>query len=94
MPRSTDITLEPHVWTQLTNADVTAIRAQMRGTGSYIIKGAVGQVPPTDGKGAIELLEKDVLTPQYTLADLWPGMGANRVYALARERCVVSVAHA
>lgn len=88
------ITLTASGWTQLTNANVTAITFQNTGSYHILVKGTVGATPPTNGDGAIRYNpgqgEKNA-----NLSDLFPGVsGANRVYAYSVEAINVMVSHA
>jgi hypothetical protein len=80
MARTDTITIPADDWTQLTNADTTAVTFQVkRGTVSLVV--TVGAVEPTDFDNAIRYTEGqgEVAIP---LADLAPGTdGGTRVYA-------------
>jgi hypothetical protein len=95
MAQNTTITAVANEWTQLTNADVTAITFQVMPSGFYVyIKATTDTTAPTDLSGAIKYSpgqgERNV-----DLADLFPGIaGANRVWAYARENASVMVSHA
>ena len=84
MPRQTTVTCTEGVWTQLTDADVTAMTFTVTDPGAVVmVLATAGAVAPTDTDGAIPYRygegERNV-----DLADLFPGVtSANRVYALS-----------
>ena len=93
MARNANIPLDPSVWTQITNADVTALRVQSLSGCTIRLMATAGAVAPTDDEGALTLMPNAILASDLTLADLWPGVaGANRVYAKGAGD--VSVSHA
>lgn len=92
MAQNTDVTLPIATWTQLTDADVTAITFQNK-SGNYIfVKGTTSASAPTDGDGAVRYNpgqgERDVF-----LSELFPGIAAVRVYAYAPTGAEVMVSH-
>lgn len=95
MAQNTTIGLDADTWTQLTDADVTAITFQNRGSGDIYIEATVGAVAPTDFDGSI-LYRKGEGEANVLLSSLMPGVsGANRVYAYAvGEPADVFVSHA
>ena len=94
MPQNTTLTLAPGVWLQLTDADVTEITFQVRpsGYGVFII-GTVGAVIPTTTAGAL-FYTPNQGEAKAALADLFPGLAANRVYAYSDGVASVMVSHA
>lgn len=95
MPRNTDVAVPASTWTPLTNADVTALRAQNRSGFGVLLQATNGAIPPSDLTGTIELRGGETLAADLTLAQLWPGVsGANRVYAWCALPVTVSVSHA
>lgn len=94
MPSQTTITLPAGVWTQLTSADVTAIRVQNL-SGDYMsIMGTAGAVAPSSRLGEIVLFPGSGIDASTTLAQLFPGVAATRVYALSVGGGSASVSHA
>lgn len=94
MPQNTTITLAPGVWTQITNADATAITFQVRPSAyGVFISGAVGAVAPVTIDGAI-LYGPNQGEIKAALADLFPGVAATRVYAYSDGVAAVMVSHA
>lgn len=96
MAQNTTITVPADTWTQLTDANVTAITFRNNSSGGYelLVKGTAGAVAPTDSLGSIGYPagfgERNVL-----LADLFPGVsGRNRLYVYARTGASVFVSHA
>jgi hypothetical protein len=92
MAQNTDIVLPIGAWTQLTDADVTAITFQNKSGNYILVKGTVGATAPTNNDGAIRYNpgqgERSV-----SLSDLFPGISASRVYAYALNGAEVMVSH-
>ena len=55
MPQNATVAVSARTWTQLTNADVSALRVQNINGYSITIMGTVGAVAPTTDAGAIVL---------------------------------------
>ena len=93
MAQNTTITLTAGTWTQLTDANVTAITFQNRGGQFMYVTGTTGTTAPTDTTGAVRYNpgqgERNVL-----LTDLFPGIAAVRVWALSDQAVDVMVSHA
>jgi hypothetical protein len=93
MAQNTDVVLPIATWTQLTDADVTAITFQNKSSNYILVKGTVGASAPTDDDGAVRYNpgqgERNV-----SLSDLFPGVAATRVYAYAPTGAKVMVSHA
>lgn len=91
------ILLLADAWTEITNGDATAVRAQVL-SGEVMFKATVGQVQPTNVKGALFYTAGNGFDASVTLANLFPGVsGANRLYARPSGPGVtstVSVSHA
>lgn len=95
MAQNTTLTLTAGVWTQLSNADITAIRVATLGTEAIWLAATVGATPPSNTDGAVPLLPGQIMAADLTLSQLWPGVsGANRVYAQSTNTAKVSVSHA
>ena len=95
MPQNATVTVPAGTWTQITNANVTALRVQNLNGFPIKIKATAGAVAPTDAAGAITLLPHAAIAADLTLAQLFPGVsGANRVYAFSDAPALVSVSHA
>ena len=92
MAQNTDIILPIAVWTQLSNADITAITFQNKSGSFILVKGTAGATAPTDDNGAVRYNagqgERNVL-----LADLFIGIAATRIYAYAPTGAEVMVSH-
>ena len=96
MPANTNIAVPASTWTQLTSADVTAIRVQHDGQRVWIM-GTVGAVAPVGSPSALGAVFIDggrVLAADLTLAQLFPGVASTRVYAYSDQAVSVSVSHA
>ena len=97
MARNDNVEIPPAVWTQLTNANASAIRVQQVSGTSMILalQATNGSTAPTTQVGVIVLTAGNVLAADMTIAQLWPGVdGANRVWAFANTASVASVSHA
>lgn len=95
MARNENVPLPAGVWTQLTNANASALRVQNRSASSILLKATVGEGAPTNDQGAIELMPGEILAADMTLAQLWPEpAGVNRVYAMSFVGGTASVSHA
>ena len=93
MAQNTDIVLTADDWTQLTDANVTSITFQNKGTYYMLVKGTTDTTKPTNDDGAARYNpgqgERNV-----TLSDLFPGVAAVRVWAYAPKSIEVLVSHA
>ena len=92
MPRNTDITIPLATWTQITDANVTSITFQNKGTFFVIVKGTTDTTAPTDENGSIRYNpgqgERNV-----PLSDLFPGVAAVRVWAYSPGGTSMMVSH-
>ena len=94
MAQNTTKTIPTGVWTQLTDANVTAITFQVRPTAfGVFIKGTTGATAPTNTDGAI-YYPPNFGEANVSLADLFPGIAAVRVWALSDAPSLVMVSHA
>ena len=95
MARNDNVTIPATTWTQLTNANATAIRVQSVSGTEIMLQATNGTTAPTTLLGVIVLPGGDVLAADLPIAQLWPGVtGANRVWAFSSPASVVSVSHA
>jgi len=95
MARNDNVAIPALTWTQLTNANATAIRVQSVILSEMTLQATNGITAPTTQVGVIVLAGGAVLAADLTIAQLWPGVtGANRVWAFARTPSVASVSHA
>lgn len=93
MAQNTSIQIPRYEWTQITDADVAAITFQNVGGNSIAIKGTVDATAPTNADGALRYHqgrgERNV-----SLADLFPGIAAVRLWAYSEGGSHVAVSHA
>lgn len=94
MAQNTTVTLTAGTWTQLTDADISALTFQNRSGYHMLVKATTDTTAPTDTAGAIRYNpgqgERNVL-----LADLFPGLTAPvRIWALSDQAIEVAVSHA
>jgi hypothetical protein len=95
MARNDNVTIPALTWTQLTNANATALRVQSVILSEMTLQATNGTTAPTTQVGVIVLAGGAVLAADLTIAQLWPGVtGANRVWAFAITASVASVSHA
>jgi len=95
MARNDNVAIPALTWTQLTNANTTAIRVQSVILSEMTLQATNGVTAPTTQVGVIVLAGGAVLAADLTIAQLWPGVtGANRVWAFATAASVASVSHA
>jgi hypothetical protein len=93
MAQNTTIALASRTWTQLTNTDATSATFMNLGPATVYIKGTVGATPPTDTLGglAYEPGQGELNT---SLANMWPGIAATRLYAYSGTPTEVMISHA
>ena len=93
MAQNTNISVPAATWTQLTDADVTAITFQNKSGNFILVKGTTSASAPTDLDGAIRYNpgQGELNT---ALSDMFPGISAVRLYAYAPEGASVMVSHA
>lgn len=94
MAQNTTVDVPAATWTQLTDADISAITFQNLGGNYCLIKGTTDTSAPTTTAGAIRYNpgqgERNV-----TLSDLFPGIASvDRVWAYAADATAVMVSHA
>jgi hypothetical protein len=93
MAQNTDKTLSAATWTQLTNADVTAITFQNKSSDYILVKGTATASAPSNDDGAIRY-NPGQGERNTDLSDLFPGISAARVYAYSPTGADVMVSHA
>ena len=93
MAQNTDIVLTADDWTLLTDANITSITFQNKGTYHILVKGTTDTTKPTNNDGSIRYNpgqgERNV-----SLSDLFVGISAVRVWAYAPKSLEVMVSHA
>lgn len=91
--RNTTLNLTAGAWSQLTDNDVTNITFQNRGQTDIYIAGTASASEPANRLTAIKYApgqgERNA-----SLSDLFPGISAVRVYAVADSNIEVYVSHA
>lgn len=92
MAQNTTITLTAGTWTQLTDANVTAITFQNLGSQIIKVKGTTDATQPTDDLGSIRYNpgQGELRT---SLSELFPGISAVRVWAYSELSVQVMVSH-
>ena len=60
MPQNTTVTYPANTWTQITDANVSAIRVQNQSIFTVNLSATSGTVAPTNLSGSIELAEVEV----------------------------------
>ena len=94
MPQNTTVNIAANTWTQITDANVTALTFQNISGNFVRVKGTVGATAPTDLAGSLRYNpgqgERNV-----ALTDLFPGIsGVNRLYVFADSGAQVVVSNA
>jgi hypothetical protein len=94
MARTDTVTIAANTWTQLTNANTTAVTFQVK-RGTVEMVATFGETPPADFDNALTYRapQGEMLVP---LAELAPGTaGANRLYAYSQgEAATIYISHA
>ena len=94
MAQNTTISVPAGTWTQITDADVSAITFQVRPSAfGVFISGTADTTAPTTTSGAI-YYSPNQGEANVSLADLFPGISAVRVWAFADAPASVFVSHA
>jgi hypothetical protein len=92
MAQNTTMNVPASAWTQLTDADVTSITFQNQGGYYALVKGTTDDTTPTSSAGALRYNpgqgERNV-----ALSDLFPGIGAARVWAYCDQPVSFLVSH-
>lgn len=93
MAQNLTLTIPAATWTQLTDADITALTFQNVGGNHILIKATTDGTAPTNFSAAIRYNpgqgERNV-----SLADLFPGLAArDRVWAWAENTTPIFVSH-
>ncbi len=91
---NTTVQLVAGTWTQLTTADVTALRVQNVNGYNIRVMATAGATPPTTLDGSIVLAPLMVWATDLTLAQAFPGVTGTRVYGYCDNPARVSVSHA
>lgn len=81
MARNDTVDVGQYAWTQITNANITGATFQITGANGVRIMGTVGEVAPTDPEDGIIYEPRQGEAASRTLADIFPGVSANRIYA-------------
>ena len=87
----------PRRWTQLTQADVSALRAENQGGYGLYLQATSDATEPSSVSGSVHLGAWRLLAADLTLQQLWPGVtDAARVWAYNPRTVTipVSVSHA
>ena len=93
MPRNTTVAAPAATWTQLTDANVTSITFQNVCDFNVWIKGTTNTTAPTDLTGALRYPPgQGELNRE--MADLFPGLAAQRVWIYGDTGVSVMVSHA
>jgi len=94
MAQNTDININAKTWTQLTDADVSAITFQNKSGHAAFVKATTDATPPTSTAGAIRY-NPGQGERNATVSDLFPGIsGADRIYVYSDEPVTFFVSHA
>ncbi|WP_428925005.1 hypothetical protein [Marinibacterium sp. SX1] len=95
MPKNANVSCAPGTWTELTDADVAAIRLQNLGGYAVDIMATSDTSAPSSAVGALRLDPHDILPANVGLSDVFPGVAAGyRVWARFELGGTLSVSHA
>ena len=98
MAQNIDVECSADAWTELTNADVSAMRIQNEGPQSIVVMATTGTSAPASEDGGVRLRADSIIAANVDLADLFPGVTPGyRVWAMAlgfEAEATVSVSHA
>ena len=93
--QNTTVTLAAQTMTELTDADVSAIRVQNQSAYDLFVMAAPNATPPSDTLGGILLYPGDTLAADRALSDLFPGVTAGyRVFVYSANAAAVSYSNA
>lgn len=94
MAQNGDVTLTAGAWTQLTDADVSAITFVNRSEYSILVKATTDTTTPTTFAGAVPY-GPSMGEANKSMSDLFPGLsGADRLWAYCEYAATVMVSHA
>ncbi len=99
MPQNAILKVTARTWLMVTDADVARLRLQSFSSFEMLVQASVGDDTPEDDEdpraAALQLPGGQIITPDRSLADLWPGKpGVNRVWVWSAIDTEVSVSHA
>jgi hypothetical protein len=93
MAQNTTLFLPAQQWTLLTDSNVTSVTFQNKGNQLIFIAGTSDTTPPENTDGA--LLYRDGFgEANIKMADLFPGIPAQRLWAFSKAKGFVMVSHA
>ena len=94
MPQNTTKAVPAATWTQITDADVSAITFQLLGNSRFWVKGTTDGTAPTDTTGAI-IYQPGQGERNVSMTALFPGLtGADRLWCYTETAGQVVVHHA
>ena len=94
MAQNTTVNAPAGTWTQLTDADITAITFQNIGGYHVLIKATTDATAPTSPSGAIRY-NPGQGERNANMSDLFPGItGADRLWAFCDQPASIFVSHA
>lgn len=94
MAQNANISVPANTWTQITNADATALTFFNNGECDVWLQGTVGAVSPTGGPDGIRYTPGQG-SVNVTLANLFLGVtGVTRIYAFSKSNATVFVSQA
>ena len=92
MAQNTTLTVPANTWTLITSNDVSALTFHNQSYYMLQVKGTAGATPPANFDASIEY-EAGQGEINASLAELWPGIAATRVYVFCTNICKVMVSH-
>lgn len=95
MAQNTTIVTTPDTWTLLTDSDVTSLSFQVvQAPSKVFFKGTVGANPPSTLAGSFVYKAEEAGEYAISLADMFPGLAATRLYAWSHDAADITVSHA
>jgi hypothetical protein len=92
MARTETLTIPASVWTELTNADATAVRVQNLSSHSVQLMATATATAPSSSDGAVVMHGFQTLAKDLPLAQLWSNASV-RLWALSDLPVSLSVSH-
>ena len=83
MSKNETVVVNQNVWTEITDNDMTIATFQVTGANDVFLSGTVGAVVPAKPYDGLVYQVGDGEASR-TMADLFPGVGATRLYAKSR----------
>jgi hypothetical protein len=95
MAQNLDQDIPANVWTLITDADVTAVTFQNKGSTHVMLKSTTDTTPPTNFSGSIRYNPGQGILRDVALATIFPGLtGRDRLWVYAYSPVTIFISHA